>query len=122
MFYLNFNECNNELLYLFYQTFSQQKDLRECDKMFGESMQKDSYIFDSHGICQPVSTGYPGLLEYEQYQAFLIFQLFRVANLFHLSQPLINSHPGLLSNPKRKIQCTFKSIEMTPFEKLSTIL
>ena len=87
MFYLNFNECNNELLYLFYQTFSQQKDLRECDKMFGESMQKDSYIFDSHGICQPVSTGYPGLLEYEQYQPFLIFQLFRVANLFHLSQP-----------------------------------
>ena len=66
-FYLNFSECNNELLYLFYQTFSQQKDPRECQKNFAKSMQRDSYIVDSHGVCQPLSTGNAELLEYEQY-------------------------------------------------------
>ena len=37
--------------------------------------------------------------------------------MFHLSQALNNSHPGLLFSHKRKTQCTFKSIEMPPFEK-----
>ena len=32
-FYLNFNERNNEILYLFYQTLSQQEDTRRCKKI-----------------------------------------------------------------------------------------